>query len=314
MGAMAGDRPVEARSDRGAVEGRVGHDWNADPSRGRPRRSGRQSRIAAAGRRLPLRRRGGIPDFAERTRHQSGGVDHRRAGDIRRFLDFALCLRSAAIRRPRRPLDTTKAIADCSRDGLVVTDADSRIVYANEAYRVLSGAAGAADLKLVERLFTGAPEVSEAVYRLAQAAHAGKARGRGIAHGPAPDRRRRGGLVPHPRAPARGHRQGGRDALGDLRHHPRTRAARELLSRLATRHRLSRPRAGGLLFRRTRRLDRAHERHPRQLARLRHRAIRGGTTQALRHRGRRRRGLAQHRLRPPRGGDDRALRRRSQAS
>jgi two-component system cell cycle sensor histidine kinase/response regulator CckA len=70
--------------------------------------------------------------------------------------------------------DVTKAIADGNSDGLIVTDADSRIVYANEAYRIFSHAKGAADLKLVERLFTGAPEVSEAVYRLAQAARGGK--------------------------------------------------------------------------------------------------------------------------------------------
>ena len=81
--------------------------------------------------------------------------------------------------------DTTKAIADSNSDGLIVTDADSRIIYANEAYRALSGAKGAADLKLVERLFTGAPEVSEAVYRLAQAARAGNRASRRIAHGPA---------------------------------------------------------------------------------------------------------------------------------
>jgi len=70
--------------------------------------------------------------------------------------------------------DTTKAIADSNGDGLIVTDAHSRIIYANDAYRALSGAKGAADLKLVERLFTGAPEVSEAVYRLAQSARGGK--------------------------------------------------------------------------------------------------------------------------------------------
>jgi two-component system cell cycle sensor histidine kinase/response regulator CckA len=70
--------------------------------------------------------------------------------------------------------DVTKAIADGNSDGLIVTDADSRIVYANDAYRVFSGAKGANELKLVERLFTGAPEVSEAVYRLAQAARSGK--------------------------------------------------------------------------------------------------------------------------------------------
>jgi len=70
--------------------------------------------------------------------------------------------------------DVTKAIADGNSDGLIVTDADSRIVYANDAYRVFSKAKGPTDLKLVERLFTGAPEVSEAVYRLAQAARSGK--------------------------------------------------------------------------------------------------------------------------------------------
>ena len=69
--------------------------------------------------------------------------------------------------------DVTKAIADSNSDGLIVTDADSRIIYANDAYRILSDAKGATDLKLVERLFTGAPDVSEAVYRLAQAARAG---------------------------------------------------------------------------------------------------------------------------------------------
>ncbi len=70
--------------------------------------------------------------------------------------------------------DTTKAIADTNTDGLIVTDAQSRILYANEAYRALSGARGIADLRVVERLFSGTSDVSEAVYRLAQAARASK--------------------------------------------------------------------------------------------------------------------------------------------
>jgi two-component system cell cycle sensor histidine kinase/response regulator CckA len=70
-------------------------------------------------------------------------------------------------------LDTTKAIADSNADGLIVTDAHSRVIYANDAYRALSGARSAADLRPVERLFSGAPDVSEAVYRLAQAARSG---------------------------------------------------------------------------------------------------------------------------------------------
>ena len=70
--------------------------------------------------------------------------------------------------------DTTKAIADTNSDGLIVTDSESRIIYANEAYMTLSGARDAADARVVERLFSGAPEVSEAIYRLARAAREGK--------------------------------------------------------------------------------------------------------------------------------------------
>jgi two-component system cell cycle sensor histidine kinase/response regulator CckA len=65
--------------------------------------------------------------------------------------------------------DTTKLVADTAADGLAVVDDEGRIVYANEAYMSLAGQSGG-DLRTVERLFTGAPEVSEAIYRLAQAA------------------------------------------------------------------------------------------------------------------------------------------------
>jgi two-component system cell cycle sensor histidine kinase/response regulator CckA len=70
-------------------------------------------------------------------------------------------------------LDTTKAIADSNPDGVLVTDRESRIVYANDAYRALSGARAAGDLRPVERLFSGSPDVSESVYRLSQAAKSG---------------------------------------------------------------------------------------------------------------------------------------------
>ena len=66
--------------------------------------------------------------------------------------------------------DTTRAIANSSSDGILVTDRESRIIYANDAYRALSGAPAATDLRPVERLFTGSPDVSESVYRLSQAA------------------------------------------------------------------------------------------------------------------------------------------------
>jgi two-component system, cell cycle sensor histidine kinase and response regulator CckA len=70
--------------------------------------------------------------------------------------------------------DITKLIADSGPDALLVSEGDSRILYANEAYMMLAGAHQLADIKTVERLFSGTPEVSEAIYRLAQAAREGK--------------------------------------------------------------------------------------------------------------------------------------------
>ncbi len=69
--------------------------------------------------------------------------------------------------------DTTKAIADSSPDGLLVTDSELRIRYANDSYRALSGARTTNELRSIERLFTGSPDVSESVYRLSQAAKSG---------------------------------------------------------------------------------------------------------------------------------------------
>ncbi|RDI60887.1 cell cycle histidine kinase CckA [Microvirga subterranea] len=65
--------------------------------------------------------------------------------------------------------DITKTMVDTSGEGMVVIEDDGRIVYANETYLSLAGS-HSGDVRAVERLFTGAPEVSEAIYRLAQAA------------------------------------------------------------------------------------------------------------------------------------------------
>ncbi|HEV2565061.1 MAG TPA: ATP-binding protein, partial [Microvirga sp.] len=65
--------------------------------------------------------------------------------------------------------DITKLMADTSTDGLVVMEDDGRVTYANEAYLSVAGLQGG-EVRPVERLFMGAPEVSEAIYRLAQAA------------------------------------------------------------------------------------------------------------------------------------------------
>ena len=70
--------------------------------------------------------------------------------------------------------DVTKLIADSGADGLLVTEGEARIIYANDAYMTLCGAHDPSDLRTVERLFSGASDVSEAIYRLAQAAREAK--------------------------------------------------------------------------------------------------------------------------------------------
>jgi two-component system, cell cycle sensor histidine kinase and response regulator CckA len=65
-------------------------------------------------------------------------------------------------------------IADHAFDGLAVTDQRSHVVYSNAAYLALTGATNAHDVRPVERVFIGNPDVSEAVFRLLKAAREGK--------------------------------------------------------------------------------------------------------------------------------------------
>ncbi|WP_243373666.1 cell cycle histidine kinase CckA [Microvirga solisilvae] len=64
--------------------------------------------------------------------------------------------------------DITKLMADTAGEGLAVIDEDGRILYANESYLSFARS-DTGEPRPVERLFMGAPEVSEAIYRLAQA-------------------------------------------------------------------------------------------------------------------------------------------------
>ncbi|CAN1552357.1 Signal transduction histidine kinase, dimerisation/phosphoacceptor domain [Rhabdaerophilaceae bacterium] len=72
--------------------------------------------------------------------------------------------------------DVTKAIADSAGEGHLVLDREGKVLYANSAYQQLCGGVQgrSQNIRPVERLFSGAPEVSEAVYRLAQAAREGR--------------------------------------------------------------------------------------------------------------------------------------------
>ena len=67
-----------------------------------------------------------------------------------------------------------RPMADHAFDGLAVTDPRGHVVYANTAYLALTGATSAHDVRPVERVFIGNPDVSEAVFRLLKAAREGK--------------------------------------------------------------------------------------------------------------------------------------------
>jgi two-component system, cell cycle sensor histidine kinase and response regulator CckA len=67
-----------------------------------------------------------------------------------------------------------KRLVDEGFDGMLVTDSDGRVLYANAAYLDLIGAADASDIRPVERVFIGDADASEAIYRLLKAAREGK--------------------------------------------------------------------------------------------------------------------------------------------
>jgi two-component system, cell cycle sensor histidine kinase and response regulator CckA len=90
------------------------------------------------------------------------------------FLLFALAAGILRIsgRAAKRPL--LAAVVDHASEGILVTDADSRVIYANAAYLELIEASGPRDVRPVERVFMGDAAVSEAAYRLLRAAREGR--------------------------------------------------------------------------------------------------------------------------------------------
>ena len=67
-----------------------------------------------------------------------------------------------------------KGVVDNAFDGIVVTDQSGRVFYANATYLDLIGAADNSDVRPVERVFVGDPDVSEAIFRLLKAAREGR--------------------------------------------------------------------------------------------------------------------------------------------
>ncbi len=70
--------------------------------------------------------------------------------------------------------DFARAFVAGADDGIIVTDSEGGITFANRAYLTLTGSENAADARPIERVFAGDPDVAETIYRLAQAAREGK--------------------------------------------------------------------------------------------------------------------------------------------
>jgi two-component system cell cycle sensor histidine kinase/response regulator CckA len=67
-----------------------------------------------------------------------------------------------------------RGIVDNAGDAIVVSDQGGQVLYANAAYLDLVDATDAADVRPVERVFIGDPDVSESIYRLLKAAREGR--------------------------------------------------------------------------------------------------------------------------------------------
>src|SRR5476651_2468799 len=67
-----------------------------------------------------------------------------------------------------------KAVVDNAFDGILVTDQGGRVFYANATYLDLIGAADSNDVRPIEQVFIGDPDVSESIYRLLKAAREGR--------------------------------------------------------------------------------------------------------------------------------------------
>ncbi|HSP49997.1 MAG TPA: response regulator [Pseudolabrys sp.] len=95
-------------------------------------------------------------------------------GTIGVFALFAMAsgIMQLASRSERNPL--LKAVVDGAFDGIVVTDQSGRVFYANATYLDLIGATDNNDVRPIERVFVGDPDVSESIYRLLKAAREGR--------------------------------------------------------------------------------------------------------------------------------------------
>jgi two-component system cell cycle sensor histidine kinase/response regulator CckA len=90
------------------------------------------------------------------------------------FLLLALAAGILRVSGREAAIPLLKAVVDGANEGILVTDAGARVIYANADYLRLTEASGPDDARPVERVFIGDPVVSEAVYRLLKAAREGR--------------------------------------------------------------------------------------------------------------------------------------------
>ncbi|MGQ2907278.1 MAG: cell cycle histidine kinase CckA [Aliihoeflea sp.] len=75
----------------------------------------------------------------------------------------------------RSPSDgLSRALVDSSAQGMVVTDAKGRILYANRAYADLTGATSPEETRTIEALLADSPEAAQVIYKLAAAIRDGR--------------------------------------------------------------------------------------------------------------------------------------------
>ena len=102
------------------------------------------------------------------------------------FFLFALAIGAIQLSGQGARDDITKAIVDAAPEATVVVEEGGRLIYANEAYLRIAGGDSFSNLRSVERIFVGSPEVSEAIYRLAQGAREGRSHTEEIRMAPPP--------------------------------------------------------------------------------------------------------------------------------
>jgi two-component system cell cycle sensor histidine kinase/response regulator CckA len=95
-------------------------------------------------------------------------------GTVGVFALFAIASGIMTLSGRDRGNPVLKTVVDHAFDGVVVTDQAGRIFYANATYLDMIGAADSSDVRPVERVFVGDPDVSEAIYRLLKAAREGR--------------------------------------------------------------------------------------------------------------------------------------------